>query len=108
LQGAILMWNTLVANNTAAAGAGIQIDKSPGSGGLVPAYLQAIDSIIQGNVATDTGGGITAATCDQIVLNNATFEYNIGAGLSSKIQSSLFDTFKAEELSFRVFHIATC
>ncbi len=79
LQGAILMWNTNVANNSAAAGAGIQIDKSPGSGGVVPAYLQATDSTIQGNVATGTGGGIVAATCDQIVLTNITFSNNIGA-----------------------------
>ncbi len=77
------MWNTVVANNSAAAGAGIQIDKSPGSGGLVPAYLQATNSIIQGNVATDTGGGITAATCDQIVLSNVTFRNNIGAACQS-------------------------
>ncbi|BDA51124.1 probable metabotropic glutamate receptor-like protein P [Coccomyxa sp. Obi] len=77
LQGAILMWNTNVANNSAADGAGIQIDKSPGSGGDVPAYLQATDSIIQGNVATGTGGGIVAATCDQIVLTNVTFSNNI-------------------------------
>jgi predicted outer membrane repeat protein len=74
------MWDCVVANNTAAAGGGLQIDKQAG-GGNVPAYFKATNCQFDDNVATGTGGGISAATCDQIVLNNVTFEGNLGAKL---------------------------
>lgn len=77
-QGYIGLTRCLVANNTSVAGAGLQLDQVE-AGGYPPASVVATDTVFEGNVASQTGGAISAASMDLLLLTNVNLTSNVGA-----------------------------
>ena len=69
--------SSLVANNTSAAGGGLQQDYvNPYI--FPPGEVLIYDTLFEGNVASQIGGGISAATCNSMGLQNVNFSGNLG------------------------------
>lgn len=80
LQSAVVIINCLIADNTSPAGAGLQTDREYSPGDVYDATFVITDSTVSGNIATQTGGGMSAASMDLLSMTNVTFTRNKGTG----------------------------
>ena len=78
LQSAVVMTNCLIANNTSPAGAGLQTDREYSYGVVNDATFVLTGCTLSGNIATQTGGAMSAASMDLLSMSNVTFTHNIG------------------------------
>jgi predicted outer membrane repeat protein len=79
-QGLLYMTSCTIANNTAAAGAGLQFDAATNTYTAVPPTLGSLTNLVfQGNVATVQGGGLATGSSFDLTLTNVNFTGNSGA-----------------------------
>ena len=78
LQSTVVVTDCLIANNTSPAGAGLQTDREYSPGVVNNATWVMTGSTLTGNIATQTGGAMSAASMDLLSMNNVTFTRNIG------------------------------
>ena len=79
-QAYVVLDGCTVSNNTSAAGGGMQQDYvSPY--GFPPGEVTITNSVFEGNVASQIGGGISAATSLSMTLQNVNFSGNLGVFL---------------------------